>query len=138
MPEAVRGRPLHAAAQWGSAEVVAELARLVDDVDAREDGRTALWVAVHANNPDNARALTAAGADPSRPMMAGWSPPRLSLAGPTPNLFPAGAQLSPSEAAAVDKARRLIDALRDLDSEGMSLACVAGVDVDEASLRSPA
>lgn len=130
-----RGRPLHAAARWGSAEVLAELARLVDDVEAQEDGRTALWVAVHADKPDNARILTAAGADPWRPMMAGWSPARLSLAGPTPDLFPAGAQLSPSEAAAVEEARRLIDALRDLDSEGMSLACVAGVDAEEAVRR---
>jgi hypothetical protein len=126
---------LHAAAQWGSAEVVAELARLVDEVDAQQDGRTALWVAVHANKPDNARALAAAGADPWRPMMAGWSPARLSLAGPTPHLFPAGAELSPPEAAAVAEARRLIDALSDLDDEGASLACVSDVDADEAVRR---
>ncbi|GAA4716167.1 ankyrin repeat domain-containing protein [Phytohabitans rumicis] len=129
------GRPLHAAAEQGSAEVVTELARLVDDVDAEQDGRTALWVAVNANRPDNARALVAAGADPWRPMMAGWSPARLSLAGPVPDLFPAGAELSPPEAAAVGEARRLIDALRDLDDDGHSLACVSGVDANEAVRR---
>ena len=44
-------RPLHYAAREGSAEVVAELARLVDDVDAVDSGRTALWLAVHAGKP---------------------------------------------------------------------------------------
>lgn len=43
--------PLHLAAEHGSAEVVAELARRVDDVDAMSDGRTALWRAVAANRP---------------------------------------------------------------------------------------
>ncbi|MCM0675234.1 hypothetical protein NCC78_11125 [Micromonospora phytophila] len=37
-----RRRPLHEAAEYGSADVVAELAGLVDDVDAEHDGRTAL------------------------------------------------------------------------------------------------
>ena len=82
-----RPPPLHHAAQYGSAEVVAELAAAVTDVDAVRDGRTALWVAVNAGEDDNARALAAAGADPWRPMMNGWSPGRLSLAGPTPGLF---------------------------------------------------
>ncbi|GAA5057381.1 hypothetical protein HNP84_000481 [Thermocatellispora tengchongensis] len=44
----------------------------MDDVDAEHNGRTALWEAVFANCPDNARALIAAGADPWRPMMGGW------------------------------------------------------------------
>lgn len=98
-------RPLHAAAEHGSPEVVAELARRVHDVDAEQEGRTALWEAVFNNRPDNARALVAAGADPWRPMMNGWSPGRLSLATPTPALFavPDGeAGLS-----AVEAARRL-------------------------------
>src|SRR5256885_10228870 len=97
------GRPLHVAAERGSAEVVAELARLVDDVDAEHAGRTALRIAVHADKPDHARALSAAGADPWRPMMAGWSPGRLSLAGRTPDLFtipPGAPRLSASQLAA--------------------------------------
>ncbi|WP_281897948.1 ankyrin repeat domain-containing protein [Phytohabitans aurantiacus] len=129
------GRPLHHAARLGSAEVVAELARLVDDVDAVDDGRTALWVAVNEDKPDNARALVAAGADPDRPMMAGWSPARLSLAGSTPDLFDTGAALTPEEEAAVAEARRLIDALAGIDDDGLSLCCVGGVDAAEAVRR---
>ncbi|KUL25341.1 hypothetical protein ADL15_41095 [Actinoplanes awajinensis subsp. mycoplanecinus] len=129
------GRPLHHAAREGSAEVVTELARLVDDVDAVDGGRTALWLAVHAGKPANARALVAAGADPERPMMAGWSPARLSRAGATPELFDTSATLTEAEAAAVTEARRLIDALADIRGDGMSLCCVAGIDATEATRR---
>ncbi|MCW6008059.1 ankyrin repeat domain-containing protein [Micromonospora sp. CPCC 205371] len=129
------GRPLHHAARQGSAEVVAELARLVDDVDAVDDGRTALWVAVNEDKPDNARALVAAGADPERPMMAGWSPARLSLTGSTPDLFDTGATLTAEEADAVTEARRLTGALAEIDGDGMSLCCVAGIDSAEAMRR---
>ncbi|RCG32900.1 ankyrin repeat domain-containing protein [Sphaerisporangium album] len=127
---ALGGRPLHFAAEWGSPEVVAELAGRVDDVDAEYDDRTALWSAVFADRADNARALAAAGADPWRPMMAGWSPGRLALAGPTPGLFPVPPGepgLSEAEAAASAEARRLVAALGGLDDEGLGLACVAGV-----------
>jgi hypothetical protein len=130
-----RGRPLHHAAREGSAEVVAELARLVEDVDAVDDGRTALWLAVHAGKPANARALVAAGADPERSMMAGWSPARLSLAGATPDLFDTTATLTKAEAAAVAQARGLIDALAGIDGDGMSLCCVGGIDAAEAVRR---
>ncbi|MEV0620180.1 ankyrin repeat domain-containing protein [Nonomuraea sp. NPDC050404] len=75
-------RPLHRAAGYGSPEVVAALAERADDVDAECEGRTALWEAVFNDRADNALALVAAGADPWRPMMGGWSPGRLSLAGP--------------------------------------------------------
>ncbi|MET8047816.1 ankyrin repeat domain-containing protein [Streptosporangium sp. NPDC005286] len=132
------GRPLHHAAEDGSPEVVAELARRVDDVDAEDEGRTALWLAVFNNRPDNARALVAAGADPWRPMMNGWSPGRLSLATPTPDLFPlpAGeADLSATEAAAVAEARRLTAALGRFDDDGHSLACVADITAAEAVRR---
>lgn len=84
---------LHDAAENDSPETVTGLAHNIADVDFIDDddeeypGRTALWTAVFANRPDNARALVAAGADPLRPMMNGWSPGRLSLAGPTPALF---------------------------------------------------
>ncbi|GAA3018930.1 ankyrin repeat domain-containing protein [Streptosporangium longisporum] len=130
--------PLHHAAEEGSPEVVAELARRVDDVDAEHEGRTALWLAVFNDRPDNARALAAAGADPWRPMMNGWSPGRLSLAGPTLGLFSLPADeigLSADETAAVTEARRLITALGDVDTDGLGLACVAGVGAAEAVRR---
>lgn len=133
-----RRRPLHEAAEWGSADVVAELAGLVDDVDVEHDGRTALWVAVQADQSHNARALAAAGANPWRSMMAGWSPGRLSLASRTPGLFaaPPGTQgLSQSESAAVAEAHRLIGALADFHYEGSSLSCVGGIDAAEAVRR---
>ncbi|WP_440105466.1 ankyrin repeat domain-containing protein [Streptosporangium sp. H16] len=132
------GRPLHAAAERGSPEVVAELARRVDDVDAEDEGRTALWLAVFNNRPGNARALVAAGADPWRPMMNGWSPGRLRLATPTPELVPlpdGQAGLSAAEAAAVAEARRLTAALGRFDDDGHSLACVAGITAAEAMRR---
>ena len=132
------GRPLHLAAERGSPKVVAELAARVDDVDAEHEGRTALWTAVFASRPDNARVLAGAGADPWRPMMNGWSPGRLSLATPTPDLFgdPAGRPgLSDAEAAAVAEARRLIAALGDFDYDGLGLACVAGISAAEAVRR---
>ncbi|MGW2151349.1 ankyrin repeat domain-containing protein [Nonomuraea bangladeshensis] len=132
------GRPLRAAAAHGSPEVVAELARRVDDVDAEYEGRTALWEAVFADRPGNARVLADAGADPWRPMMSGWSPGRLSLATPAPDLFPlppGEPGLSPAESAAVAEARRLITALGDFEDDGLGLACVAGVTAAEAVRR---
>jgi hypothetical protein len=132
------GRPLHRAATWGSPEVVAELARRVADVDALEDEITALWEAVVSNRPDNARALVAAGADPWRPVIGGWSAGRLSLAGPTPELFPVSEGqrgLSEAERAAAEEGRRLIAALGDLYYDGTGLACVAGIDAEEAVRR---
>ncbi|MFF3445198.1 ankyrin repeat domain-containing protein [Streptosporangium sp. NPDC002721] len=132
-----RKRPLHVAARYGSPEVIAELAQRGGDVDAEHEGRTALWEAVFANRPGNARALVAAGADPWRPMMNGWSPGRLSLATPTPDLFtlPDGETgLSAAETAAVAEARRLIAVLGRFD-HGHSLACVAGITAAEAARR---
>ncbi|WP_245727819.1 DUF6461 domain-containing protein [Streptomyces vietnamensis] len=131
------GRPLHRAALFGSPEVVAELAGRVTDVDALEDGVTALWEAVVSRKPENARALAAAGADPWRPSIGGWSPGRLSLAGPTPGLFPVPAQVSltDTERAAAREADRLIAALGEFHYEGTGLACVAGIDAAEAVRR---
>ncbi|MFB4271460.1 ankyrin repeat domain-containing protein [Nonomuraea sp. GTA35] len=131
-------RPLHAAAECGSPEVVAELAQRVDDVDAEREGRTALWGAVFHNRPDNVRSLVAAGADPWRPMMNGWSPGRLSLATPIPDLLPVPdgeAGLSAAESATVAEARRLITALGQEADDGFSVACVAGVTAAEAARR---
>lgn len=81
-------RPLHRAALFGSPEVVAELAGRVADVDALEGGVTALWEAVVGRRTENARALIAAGTDPHRVGFGGWTPARLSLAGPDPDLVP--------------------------------------------------
>ncbi|MFE3176946.1 ankyrin repeat domain-containing protein [Amycolatopsis sp. NPDC059090] len=129
------GPPLHAAAEYGSTEVVAELARRVHDVDALSGGRTALWRAVAAHRPDNARALVAAGADPLLEMMSGWSPGRLSLTSPTPELPDLGVSLTPEETAIVEESHRLIAALGDQHLEGLGIACVAGIDVAEAVRR---
>ncbi|MEV6750916.1 ankyrin repeat domain-containing protein [Streptomyces sp. NPDC051214] len=131
-------RPLHRAAEFGSPEVVAELARRVDDVDAESEGRTALWLAVLADRADNARVLAAAGADPWRIVLADWSPGRLSLAGPVPDLFMVPScerGLTPAESAAATEGRRLTAALGDLDHDGTGLACVAGIDAAEAARR---
>ena len=133
-----QGRPLHVAAERGSAEVVAELVAHGADVEAVHEGRTPLWTAVHADQPENARALVTAGADPWRPMMSGWSPGRLSLAGGTPDLFdrPPGAPgLTAEERAAADESRRLIDVLGSPYYEGLSLCCVAGIDAAEVARR---
>ncbi|WP_051900857.1 ankyrin repeat domain-containing protein [Streptomyces aureus] len=131
------GRPLHRAAAFGSPEAVAELARRVGDVDALENGVTALWEAVMSRKPENARALAAAGADPWRPLLGGWSPGRLSLAGPTPELFaaPQGVSLTLTERAAAQEADRLTAALGDFYYDGTGLACVAGIDAAEAVSR---
>ncbi|MFF9016881.1 ankyrin repeat domain-containing protein [Streptomyces sp. NPDC014870] len=131
------GRPLHRAAVFGSPEVVGELARRVADVDALENGVTALWEAVVSRKSENARALVAAGADPWRPSLGGWSPGRLSLAGPTPGLFavPDGVRLSDAERAAGEEAARLVAALGTFHYEGTGLACVAGIDAAEAVRR---
>lgn len=132
------GRPLHRAAAFGSPEVVAELARRVRDVDALDDGTTALWEAVMGDRPDNARALAAAGADPWRPQLGGWSPGRLSLAGPAPDLFPVpegGRGLTEAERTMAREGRRLVEALGTFHYEGTGLACVAGIDAQEAMRR---
>jgi Ankyrin repeats (3 copies) len=131
-------RPLHVAAEEGCPEVVAELAGRVADIDAEEEGRSALWTAVYHGHLDNARALAGAGADPWRPMMAGWSPGRLSLAGPAPDLFavPEGEEgLSDEEAAMAVTAPRLTDIFEGLYLEGLGLACVADVSAAEAAQR---
>ncbi|ACY96357.1 ankyrin repeat domain-containing protein [Thermomonospora curvata] len=134
------GRPvLHVAAELGSPEAVAELAARARDIDAEYMGRTALWEAVFARCFGNARVLAEAGADPWRPMMAGWPPGRLALAGPNPDLFPlpeGRSGLSPAESAAVAEARRMVAVLGDVsDYIGMGVACVAGIDAAEAARR---
>jgi hypothetical protein len=131
------GRPLHRAAVFGSPDAVAVLARRVADVDALEHGVTALWKAVMARKPEHARVLAAAGADPWRVTLGGWSPGRLSLAGPTPDLFPVpeGVALTETERAAAQEAERLTTALGEFYYDGTGLACVAGIDAAEAVRR---
>jgi hypothetical protein len=132
------GPELHVAAERASADVVLELARRAADVDAEFDDRTALWQAVHAGKLDNARALVAAGADPWRPMMGGWSPGRLILASGTPDLFgppPSGQTLSSAEAAIVRTAERVKAAVTEPKYDGMSLCCVSAIDAAEARRR---
>ncbi|KOG36466.1 ankyrin repeat domain-containing protein [Streptomyces resistomycificus] len=132
------GRPLHRAAAFGSPEVVAELARRVTDVDALEYGTTALWEALLSRQPDNVRALAEAGADPWRSQLGGWSVGRLGLAGPAPDLFPLPAGepgLTEPQQQAAQEARRLIAALGDFYYDGLGLACVAGIDAEEAIRR---
>lgn len=129
---------LHVAAERSSPAVVAAMAAAAGDVDFLSDGRSPLWLAVHSRRHDNARALAAAGADPWRPMMAGWSPGRLSLAGPEPGLFgaaPAGVALSPAERQAVTLAGELGDRLRVDNYDGTGLLAVAGIDATEAIRR---
>lgn len=104
------------------------------DVDAMDEGRTALWRAVHKRDPDAVRALLAAGADPARPMMSGWSPARLSLT--TEHPLATDEVLTPREVAAVEERDRLVAALGSFpEADGFSIACVAGIDADEAARR---
>ncbi|WP_329064991.1 ankyrin repeat domain-containing protein [Amycolatopsis sp. NBC_01480] len=134
------GTPLHEAAERGWPEVVAELAARAGEVDVLHEGRTPLWLAVFGERPDNALALAEAGADPWRPMMAGWSPGRLALATPDPDLFgppPTGVSryLDEAEALAGAQARELVAVLDDRYFEGASVMCVANVDAAEAIRR---
>ncbi|MFG3351658.1 ankyrin repeat domain-containing protein [Streptomyces sp. NPDC048001] len=64
-------------------------------------------------------------------------PGRLSLAGPTPELFavPEGVSLSDTERAAAQEAHRLTTASGEFYYDGTGLACVAGIDAAEAVRR---
>lgn len=132
------GPPLFMAVHHGSAEVVAELARRVRDVDREHDGRTALWTAVWANKGDQAAALVAAGADLWRPVFGGWSPGRLSRVTGNDGLFvmaPDAPGLTETESTSVARAPSLINVLRELEFEGHSICCVSGMDAAEAVRR---
>ncbi|MGC4813345.1 hypothetical protein ACLQ29_22695 [Micromonospora sp. DT228] len=129
---------LHVAAERCSPAVVAAMAAAASDVDCLSDDQSPLWLAVHSRRHDNARVLAAAGADPWQPMMAGWSPGRLSLASREPDLFgaaPAGVELSPAEREAVELAGELGDRLQVDHYDGTGLLCVAGIDAIEAIRR---
>jgi hypothetical protein len=129
--------PLHEAARQGLPLPVVER-RLVESpqVDALWRGRTPLWEAVMHRHHEVARLLADAGADPWTPLVGGWSPGRLALAGPEPALFGApDTHLTAAEMAAIGRARRRIAAVGDPEVEGMSIACVAHVDSAEAAGR---
>lgn len=125
---------LHERAEYGSAQLVATLAAQAADVDALFEGRTALWRAVHARKFDTVEVLLAAGADPSLPMMSGWSPARLSLT--TTHPLATDEVLTAQERAAVEERDRLVAVLGDFpDDDGFSLAAVAGIDAETAARR---
>lgn len=125
---------LHEAAEFGSPQEVAALAAQVDDVDEMDEDRTALWRAVHARKYESVDVLLAAGADPSLPMMFGWSPARLSLTTARP--LATDEALTAEERAAIAERDRLVAALGDLPlDDGYSVACVAGIDVETALHR---
>jgi hypothetical protein len=126
---------LHEAARQGLPLPVVER-RLGGDVDARWRGRTALWEAVMHRHYEVAKLLAEAGADPWAPLIGGWSPGRLALAGPHPTLFGApDSHLTTAEMTAIARARRRIAAVGDPEVEGMSIACLAHVDSAEAAGR---
>jgi len=138
-PYGYRGQTaLHAAAELASPEVVAAMAESARELDRLAEGRSALWQAVYAERFDIARVLVAAGADPWLSMMAGWSPGRLSLAGPEPDLFPGrpeGVSLTPVEAEAAALGSELRARLGGLVLDGTGLLCVADVDTAEVVRR---
>jgi hypothetical protein len=131
--------PLHEAVLSGlPVRAVEERIRESADVDLLWSGRTALWDAVMHRHHEIARVLTAAGADPWRPLIGGWSPGRLALAGPEPALFgppPPDTHLTPAELTATARAQHLIEAVGDLTVPGLSIACLTRVDSAEATGR---
>jgi hypothetical protein len=128
----------------GTPEALSTILPGMTDVDQLgggvfDQGRTALWSAVYEGRPEMARLLVEAGADPWREMMSGWSPGRLALAGPTPDLFgspPAGVGLSDPERDCVARAQPVIHGFgASLTAVGWSIAAVAGVTAAEAVER---
>ncbi|MEH6372757.1 ankyrin repeat domain-containing protein [Streptomyces sp. KLMMK] len=111
---------------------------LIEEYES-EDDLPPLWEVLMDDQPEFVEELVAAGEDPWEPVLGGWSPGRLSLAGPTPGLFvaPEGEPgLSPAERALVLEAEQLRAALADCRHPiGLGLACVAGIDVQEAVRR---
>ncbi|MFF7497937.1 ankyrin repeat domain-containing protein [Streptomyces lavendulae] len=132
-------RPLHRLAGQGAEESVAELARLVTDVDAvDEEGRTPLWQAVAHGRADNAAALLAAGADAWTPRVAGRSPGSLALTTELAPLFadlPGAVHPDPARVAAQRAADEQARVFRGVHTEGLAVAFVAGVDEEEVIRR---
>ncbi|MDK1472491.1 DUF6461 domain-containing protein [Streptomyces sp. 549] len=131
--------PLHRAAEEGAAEVVAELAGRVSDLEAVDgEGHTALWAAVCADSPDAAAAMLAVGADPWRPVVgersAGW----LGLRNKCADVFaglPGAVLPTADETARQQEADWLIGLFTGEYPEGLAAAFVAGLTEDEALRR---
>ncbi|MGW8375538.1 ankyrin repeat domain-containing protein [Streptomyces sp. ODS28] len=135
--------PLHQAAEYGSAEVVAELAARATNLDVPDEwDHTPLWTAVLHGRAATAAVLLAAGADPVRPVMGGWSAGRLILASPfapyAQHLVRSGRleALTGAELARVEEARRLAEVFgEEAHLEGPGITFVGGLDADEAVRR---
>lgn len=117
--------------------MVFELASRARDIDALCEGRSALWNAVYHHRRDIALVLVEAGADLWRPMMDGWSPGRLSLAGPLDDLFeaPEGQVLTEQERAMAEAGPELAEVLSEIAYDGFSVACVADLTAVEVVQR---
>ncbi|MFJ9854253.1 ankyrin repeat domain-containing protein [Streptomyces sp. NPDC101150] len=131
--------PLHLAAAGSPPEIVAELIARVPDVDARDsEGRTALWKAVTRGAEANAALLLAAGADAWSPQIGGRSPGRLALTTAMAPLFaglPGVVPLTAAERAAQQEADDRMAAFKDVDTFGLAVAFVPGIDEEEAIRR---
>jgi hypothetical protein len=131
--------PLHEAAMRGlPRHLVEQRIRAAPDVDVLWWDRTALWEAVMHRHHEIASLLAKAGADPWRPLIGGWSPGRLSLAGPEPALFgppPPDTYLTSAELAATARAEHLIEAVGDVALDRTSMAFLSRVDSAEATGR---
>ncbi|WP_436774532.1 ankyrin repeat domain-containing protein [Yinghuangia sp. YIM S09857] len=134
------GNVLHVATEFGSPDVVAELAAHVDDIDAVApwSGESALWKAVCLGKTDNAAALLAAGADPWRPVMGRHSAGSIAR---WTKLAPLFAQLpgyvapTDAERAAQDAADRQAVVIAEEEYFMLSVTFVAGLDEDEVIHR---
>ncbi|QKV91342.1 ankyrin repeat domain-containing protein [Streptomyces sp. NA02950] len=122
--------PLHSAACWGSAEVLAELLTVAREVDQPDwAGRTALWYAVREWDREKVAALIAAGADPWRRRpdgrcpgeLAWWAPVADQVAG-----LPGAVEPTEEERAAQRAADALIASF-DTDDDYQDWGCVAFV-----------
>jgi hypothetical protein len=129
---------LHVAAARADPAVVAAMAGAARDPDVLAGGMSPLWLAVFTGRHDNACALVAAGADPWQPMMAGWPPGRLALAGPEPGLFgdpPRGVALTGAEQEEVALADAIADLTDGVHDDGTGLLCVADLGAAEVIRR---
>ncbi|MFI9051247.1 ankyrin repeat domain-containing protein [Streptomyces sp. NPDC053427] len=135
----VQETPLHRAAATGSPQAVAELIARAHDVDARDDeGCTPLWRAVCHGAQENAALLLEAGADAWSPQLGGRSPGRLALTTAMAPLFaglPGAVPLTDEERAAQRDADDRTAVLQGVETDGVSIAFVPGIDEDEAIRR---
>ncbi|QHC25250.1 ankyrin repeat domain-containing protein [Streptomyces sp. GS7] len=131
--------PLHLAAAHSSPDVVAELLARGPEVDVVDDqGCTPLWHAVVHGAEANAALLLGAGADAWSPRIGGRSPGRLALATSLAPLFaglPDAVPLTPRERAAQQDADDRAAVFEGVETDGLSVAFVPGIDEEEAVRR---